>query len=434
MKYKILAILFIFIILSVCLYTYTSILIPPPGEVMNIVITDGPYWQPIIDANGGMDTTKDSIYDKMGIKVHLSISEPSYIYTSLAYNQIDGAGCSLAQYILLGNENTTIPYIVSSSNGEYGIIANNKITQIEDLKGKTFGVVRYSEGHILSQWLISKSSVDNGSIKILYFDSVEDVAMAVNTGKIDAGAVSQSYLKENVLFTTKDATNLVLYGIVFRKEYINNNRNVVEKFIEGALKAQDKKIVNNLVLNDYNKNTKLFEGIIEILKQDIINLWMGIGEKPISNVSFDSSIIKSLKNKFPQNIENKIKTENKIIVDNNSKNLLQQTLAINFESNSSIIKNDSFIELDKFVNTTKILDNTIIQIEGNCSSDGSAESNKILSFKRAQAVANYLVSKGIDKNRLIVIGNGETKPKGDNNTEEGKKINRRTDVFFKVAK
>mgnify|MGYP001063238782 CR=1 FL=1 len=428
MKYKILVILLIFAMLSICIYTYTSILVPIPEKAMNIIITNGPYWQPIIDANGGMDTIKDSIYDRMGLKVHLSISEPSYIYTSLAHNQIDGAGCNFSQYILLGNENITMPYIVSTSNGEYGIIANNNIKQIEDLKGKKIGVVRYSEGHILSQWLVSKSSINNKLIEFIYFDNIKDIATAVNTGKLDAGAVSEPYLKGNILFTTKDANNLILYGMVFKKDYINSNRDMIEKFVEGAIKAQDKKIVNNITLNDYNRNIELFEGIIETLHSDINSLWADINEKPIANVSFDGSIIKALKNKFPQNIKKETP------INKDLKNLLQQSLTINFELNSSVINEDSFATLDKLINTAKILDNTIIQIEGNCSSDGNADANLKLSFERAQAVANYLIIKGIDKNRLIIIGNGETKPKGDNNTDEGKKINRRTDIFFKVAK
>jgi len=47
-------------------------------------------------------------------------------------------------------------------------------------------------------------------------------------------------------------------------------------------------------------------------------------------------------------------------------------------------------------------------------------------------VANYLTSQGIDGNRIVVIGNGNTKMIGDPNTEEGKIANRRTDVMFKM--
>jgi OOP family OmpA-OmpF porin len=57
-----------------------------------------------------------------------------------------------------------------------------------------------------------------------------------------------------------------------------------------------------------------------------------------------------------------------------------------------------------------------------------------LSAKRAKAVAFYLQSQGVDNTRFVVVGNGQDKPVGDNNTEDGKVANRRTDVYFKTVK
>lgn len=59
---------------------------------------------------------------------------------------------------------------------------------------------------------------------------------------------------------------------------------------------------------------------------------------------------------------------------------------------------------------------------------GSAVANKTLSKKRAQAVADYLVNThNFDRNGIVVIGNGSDKPVDDNNTEDGRSKNRRTD-------
>ena len=60
------------------------------------------------------------------------------------------------------------------------------------------------------------------------------------------------------------------------------------------------------------------------------------------------------------------------------------------------------------------------------------EEGRKLSEERAKTVANYFIANGIDPNRIIVVGNGNTKMIGDMNTEEGKIKNRRTDVFFKT--
>ena len=48
-------------------------------------------------------------------------------------------------------------------------------------------------------------------------------------------------------------------------------------------------------------------------------------------------------------------------------------------------------------------------------------------------VAKYIQGEGIDPSRFVVIGNGITKQIGDNSTEEGKKMNRRTDIVFKMV-
>ena len=78
------------------------------------------------------------------------------------------------------------------------------------------------------------------------------------------------------------------------------------------------------------------------------------------------------------------------------------------------------------------MDGTIIQIEGNINASIDTEEGRKLSEERAKTVENYFIANGIDPNRIIVVGNGNTKMIGDMNTEEGKVKNRRTDVFFKT--
>ena len=72
--------------------------------------------------------------------------------------------------------------------------------------------------------------------------------------------------------------------------------------------------------------------------------------------------------------------------------------------------------------TTKIL------ISGYTDNVGAPPDNLKLSTGRALSVVNYLVSKKIDKSRLSSKGFGEAKPIGDNNTESGKALNRRTEL------
>jgi outer membrane protein OmpA-like peptidoglycan-associated protein len=101
---------------------------------------------------------------------------------------------------------------------------------------------------------------------------------------------------------------------------------------------------------------------------------------------------------------------------------------IQFELNSHVIKPASFSLMDEI---TKVIQDTPqikkLAIEGHASSDGDDNANLALSDRRSKSVMDYLVKKGVDKNRLTAKGFGETKPIADNSTEEGRVKNRRVE-------
>ena len=72
--------------------------------------------------------------------------------------------------------------------------------------------------------------------------------------------------------------------------------------------------------------------------------------------------------------------------------------------------------------------NMKIMISGYTDNVGKPSDNLKLSLGRAVSVVNYLLSKGVNNNRLSFKGFGETKPIAPNNTEEGRAMNRRTEL------
>ena len=70
----------------------------------------------------------------------------------------------------------------------------------------------------------------------------------------------------------------------------------------------------------------------------------------------------------------------------------------------------------------------LIEIGGYTDATGSTEYNLSLSEKRAKSVVSYLVNRGISPDRLKSRGYGNTSPIGNNITEEGRKLNRRTEA------
>lgn len=97
-----------------------------------------------------------------------------------------------------------------------------------------------------------------------------------------------------------------------------------------------------------------------------------------------------------------------------------------FEVNEAQLTRASFVELDALVNYLENSLNASILIEGHTDNTGSEVANLNLSEKRANSIAQYLISKGVVRERIATKGYGATKPVADNNSPAGRAKNRRT--------
>jgi outer membrane protein OmpA-like peptidoglycan-associated protein/tetratricopeptide (TPR) repeat protein len=104
---------------------------------------------------------------------------------------------------------------------------------------------------------------------------------------------------------------------------------------------------------------------------------------------------------------------------------------IYYSTNSADIEERSKIILDAFADYLKDHPAMVIEISGHTDSRGDDNANKALSAERAFEVMKYLVDHGVEAKRLTYQGYGESKPVGDNNTEEGRSMNRRTEFVIK---
>ena len=100
--------------------------------------------------------------------------------------------------------------------------------------------------------------------------------------------------------------------------------------------------------------------------------------------------------------------------------------AITFDFSKSTIKPESYEYLDKLA-TTLIRSNRRIEVKGHTDNVGSEDFNMNLSRERAEAVVEYLVKKGVNRNKLTYSYYGMTRPLTTNDTEEGRAMNRRVE-------
>lgn len=99
-----------------------------------------------------------------------------------------------------------------------------------------------------------------------------------------------------------------------------------------------------------------------------------------------------------------------------------------FEKNSDKLSLMSKPELERIVRLMQGSPNLRIKVTGHTDDVGSDEYNLILSEKRARSVIDYLVTLGVSENRMSHVGLGESYPIASNDTEEGRKANRRIDL------
>ncbi|MBC7600202.1 MAG: OmpA family protein [Polaromonas sp.] len=99
-----------------------------------------------------------------------------------------------------------------------------------------------------------------------------------------------------------------------------------------------------------------------------------------------------------------------------------------FDFDKSVLKPEGKAKLDDLVGKIKDINLEVIIAVGHTDSVGSDSYNQKLSVARSESVKAYLVSKGIEKNRVYTEGKGEKQPVADNKTSEGRAKNRRVEI------
>jgi OOP family OmpA-OmpF porin len=99
-----------------------------------------------------------------------------------------------------------------------------------------------------------------------------------------------------------------------------------------------------------------------------------------------------------------------------------------FDFDKAVLKPEGKAKLDDLVGKVQGINLEVIIAVGHTDSVGTDAYNQRLSVRRAEAVKAYLVSKGIEKNRVYTEGKGEKQPVADNKTAEGRAKNRRVEI------
>ena len=444
--------------------------------VINLSLDEWVGWKPIIDANRGLTTQPGSIFDQLGIKVNINIiNDATASSNALITGELNAAGYTTNRAAFLSGKfqeaglDVVMPVFTNYSAGGDGIIAKSGINTVNDLLGKKIGVPRFSEAQTLVAWFVNKSDLsdaDKQSIidNMILFDDASETGEAFFAGQLDVAATWQPYLSyatENgdahIMFSTTASKSLIMDGIVFRSDFAQAHPDVVTAFIDGIFQANamyttefdyirsvmpmfagvsDEEIkaqCGDAEMMGYAENKEVLDSTAPSVYFDMCDIWESLGEtvnRKVAMTLFDNQYLLPLASKYSSTSTSTSKpvelTEEQKVFARRCRDEMRSVY-----EEMCVRPEEAYAIMDEFVSIANTLDGAIIQVEGNINARNYSDSGQALSAERAKAVAKYFIACGIDPNRLITVGNGNTKMVADPGSADAY-LNRRTDVFFKI--
>lgn len=362
------------------------------------------------------------------------------------------------------------------SRGGDAIVSRRGINTVADLRGKKVAVAPMTPSHTFLLWMLEAGNMTKDDISIVEVPSAIDAADAFKSGAVDAAVVwspddADCVAKvpgAKILQSSKNASNIIADVFVAKKKFIDAHKVQLQQLYEGWMKGAAEinssesnkqkaaKIladglsqpedfcyaaINNTRLATHGDNRNFYglnsdySGVKgEDLWNKMKDTYSKLGYAPSNVRSWrlvaDMDAIKNTNLSGADHDAEKGKSFAPVTTADQTKEAIStKRVTIAFGSGSSTLDDNAKYIIDReLTDLAKAFANARIRIEGNTDNVGAAATNKALSLKRANAVADYLVNQhNMPRNRFIIVGNGPDKPVAENTTDEGKAKNRRTD-------
>jgi NitT/TauT family transport system substrate-binding protein len=443
---------------------------------------------PGIVFNNGMDPNGGSSYKtKYGLDVKFVLLEdPSAKLAAFRSGQVDIMWNTVdnwareASILAENNQNAKSIIMQDWSRGGDGIVALSTIKSIEDLKGHKIACTQFTPSHFLLLYLLAQSGLtpaDRADVEknIIFTQDAPAAAAAFKAKQVDAAvtwepdlssAVTARGNEAHILVSTQHATNIIADTLCARQDVIDQAPETVRDFVRGwldgiemiknnpnpsyeivarALKLDSETVsgmLSGLKLTPYADNAQFYgltgaKAHYETLFDTAFVIWRkkGLVNRPVDAKGWvDTRFLQAVASYYPgQRVE-----EAQVVARAPSERdvpILHQQIQIQFTPGSDEIMPGSYLLLDKLGETMTSFGNTVLRVEGNTDSTGSASGNVSLSDRRAQSVKNYIVKNfpNIPPTRFQTIGRGASNPIAENTTEAGRQQNRRTDIKVILA-
>jgi NitT/TauT family transport system substrate-binding protein len=368
---------------------------------------------------------------------------------------------------------------VDWSRGGDAVIVKRNILTANDLKGKKVAVAVPSPAQTLLNSTLEAAGLKYSDVEIIKTADNLKAAELFRSKDVDAAVVwspddilaTRDVPGSKILVSTKEQSHIIS-DIFFAKESVlNEKKEMIQGFYEGWMKGvaemkvaanQDKAarylaelngvtpedakgMMANVYWTNHGDNLNFFglnpnykgqrgQDLYEKMSKIFVNTGDATAMAPAWRSVINTSAVQSANESLTgSNYSAEApKVFAKSSADKTVEAISSKPISISFASGKFTLDENSKTLIDlQFAEIAKIFGNSKVRIEGNTDNVGSAASNKTLSQKRAQAVADYLRTEyGMDPNKFVIVGNGPDKPVSgceSNATAECKAKNRRTE-------
>lgn len=360
------------------------------------------------------------------------------------------------------------------SRGGDGIVSVKTVRAIEDLKGKKVATTQFTPSHFFLLYMLSQSGLtpeERAELErnLVLAPDAPSAASMFKSRRVDAAVTWEPDLSSSVaarpdeahiLVSTTAATHVIADTLVARQQLIDQAPETVRDFVAGwldgieflkenpegshqvvgsALKLTPEDVsgmLSGLKLTPYADNAQFFglagpKPYFDTLFNSAFIIWRkkGVVTRQVDAKDWrDSRFVAALAERYrEQKVEESFAFKSKPTPQDRA--IVNKSLSIHFTTGSDEIMPGSYFTLDSLGETMLSFGNTFLRIEGNTDSRGSAAVNKTLSQRRAEAVKHYLMKNfSLPEERFIAVGHGSSNPVADNATEDGRALNRRTDI------
>ncbi len=462
----------------------------PPNQLVRVAISQWPGHVALLVGAGGLKTQPGSIAAGEGLNLEIRFIEDAPSKNEalrkgdvdFVWQTVDELPISLGTFRRAGVDVRAVIQIDWSRGGDACVAAKDVLT-VESVYGRKSAMLMFSPDHTVFEFMINNSRLTAQQVAEVRRStkfSPDDPTYArtlFKQGKVDVACLWEPdvtlALEERPgshrLFSTADATELVADVLVARQDFLESEPALAEKLARVWFKSVeranlDRPAAANLISTvasrfrdelGYDKTLKSLSWARWTQLADNVRFFGLDGTAPAFDRVYnqaDSIWISypeaAIKDRFaPAALKNDSAVRSLWLaagkppapsaedfnsaIANNGAALFTKPVSINFPSNGSQLSAEALALVNQqILPQLEIAGGMSVRVEGNTDGVGERTANQVLSEKRAAAIVEYLITRGVPRARLVARGNGWAKPVALNSTAEGRARNRRTDVLF----